>query len=112
MAIKISVEKVVTGDGEKSSKILDIKCLSYEKLPVLYLDGKEPVVFRSTDKKGIVLRHGKDLPYEFHVGIVYPEDMFIEILAHISKAGEHLKKVNEKLSRLRKEWNGKVVYEI
>ena len=97
---------------KKSYKILDIKCLPYEKLPALYLNGKDPVIFKSNDNDGMILRNGKNLPTKVYIECIYSEDLFIEILAHISKAGKHLKKVNEELSRLRKEWNGKVVYEI
>lgn len=100
MAIKISTEKVVTSANQKSNKILDIKCLPYRKLPFLYLNGRDPVVFKNRHDNGMILRNGKNLPLEIFVGSIYPESLLIEIFTHISKAEEHLKKVNEELSHL------------
>jgi len=100
MGVKIFAKEIVINTNQKGNKILNIKCLPYKKLPFLYLNGKDPVVFKNHHDNGMVLRNGKNLPLEIFVGSIYPKSLFVEILTHISKAEEHLKKVNEELSHL------------
>ncbi len=106
MSIKIYTEKIVTSGGIKSYKILDIKCLPADKLPELYLNGKNPVIFKSSTDKSLILRNAKHLSYCFGVDQIVSSETFIDLLDFILRAGEHLKSVNKKLNKLKKEWNG------
>lgn len=83
-------------------KVVEVKCLSYYRLPEVYLQGERPVIYLLTGNNGIVLRNAlAKIPICMSVKAVYEEDIFYEMLKHCKLAKEHLQEVEAKLRNKR-----------
>ena len=119
MAIKIFTEKCVI-DGKRCREIVSCQgFLAKDKLPNEYLIGDLPAFYYNDcfGIKGIgnnkfsntVLMRCKDFSSLLEVK-VYPEHEFQQIISYIRKAGENLKRINQKIKL--EIWKGKEEFTI
>jgi len=109
MAIKLVVERYVKSNGVKGYIVKSFDLLRESKLPKMYLD-KKPNCYKTTWPTRIIL-NGEEWR-EIREGDFLTEEELQDILAFLRVCGNRLKKINEKLSQMREEWNGIEEFEI
>lgn len=107
--IRIETEKIVNDDGELVIKILSIKCLKKGKLPEIYLEGKEPIVY--IYESDFYCENRKETLDQFYsIGELLTRNEFRDLLEHCHAAGDHLLAVNAELKAKKATWNGKETF--
>ena len=105
--IKIETEKIVGSNGELYRKILSVKMLEAAKLPYMYLNSSEEVVFLSEAGSYIVCRNPKNDTFsKYSIGNEYPETKMQALLGHCHKAGDNLLQCNKTLKERKENWKG------
>uniref|UniRef100_A0A6M3LIW8 Uncharacterized protein n=1 Tax=viral metagenome TaxID=1070528 RepID=A0A6M3LIW8_9ZZZZ len=115
MSIRISVQKF-EWLGIQYYKILNIKALEKEKLPLEYINADEDESVIWLDNKGEFFggRSGLYSPHRLDgdliIGELYREDVFERKLEHIEKAGKFLNEIKNNIHK--KEWTGRKTFVI
>ena len=105
MCIVIKADKKINKAGQKVYEVTYIDALAKDKLPDEYLRKHPNVYLYNSDLWSGGYPH-------LCVGYEYTESEWNTKIAYAKQAGERLKKINDKLRELEKEWNGKVVIKI
>jgi len=109
MSMKVKVKKVFDR-GIPKYEILELKGLSYNSLPLEYINGRPRVYF---DKKGeyIVTENGSNTK-TWNKSRLYSAIEIEDLIDRLTEAGDRLKAINDKIRELKKTWVGEVTYRI
>jgi len=107
--IKIYAERVVENEGIMGYRVKKCVGLSQDKLPKLYLNGKDVVVYVfdrniKIEEKGMISC--------LYANNFYPISDFTKSVEKIRKAGEHLRACNLQLQKMRSVWSGNLEIKI
>lgn len=109
MSISITVEKAVNSNGVKGFIIKDFNLLDREKLPAMYLN-KKPCCYKGYWPVRLVVDGEKY--QEIKKGDFLTVEEWQNLLAYLRVCGDRLHKINEKLTQMRKEWQGEEKFDI
>ena len=109
MSMKVKVKKVFDR-GIPKYEILELKGLSYDNLPLEYINGKPRVYF---DEKGeyVVTENGLNNK-TWSKSRLYSASEIGDLINRLTEAGDRLKAINDKIRELKKTWVGEVTYRI
>ncbi len=100
--ITIVTEKVLV-KGEQKHKVLFVRCLWRDQLPVRYVEG---VPYVEGFNNGIRVQEADTISYCVQKGDHLTEKGYQEFLEHCLAAGTRLKQINEQLREENKNWHG------
>lgn len=104
MSIKIKTKKEVV-DGIAGRRIMDIdRVLKKNELPSEYT-GSEPSVWCSDDGTAIAAN-----PSGIEIGQWYQEDRIQKVLGIVRASGKRLSEINERIRKLKADWQGEETF--
>lgn len=112
MAIVIKTTREVSSDGIKGRRIRELKALTAEQLPNLYLRSDVSFWYSNSSKAFVCMNNSPNnetapLKVVLREGEWYSEMEFKNALEFIRWCGERLKLINDQLQKKRQEWKGR-----
>jgi len=109
MSIKIKTEKIIDR-GVQYYKIKSITALDFKSLPQEYTDNRPYAYYSERDKSLYIGPSESSRTHYIQIGQQLHETTLNEKLDILKACGERLRKINKKLAKENKNWNGKETF--
>lgn len=101
MAMKFKFKHVLSYDNKQFYKLVNFECLPASELPLEYINGSGPKVFRNDRSE--VLNYGTDVLYSLSIGELISDTVMMDFYDIVEAAGCRLADIKEHDAYL-KEW--------